>query len=138
MKITFTIDELQRIAKKILSDTDSKTICFYGEMGAGKTTLIKALVKELKGSDIASSPTFGLVNEYHDKQGNPLAYHFDFYRIQSETEALDIGLEDYLNSEAWLFMEWPEKISSLLPENTASIQLQLIDEKTRSVEYSGS
>ncbi|WP_396589966.1 tRNA (adenosine(37)-N6)-threonylcarbamoyltransferase complex ATPase subunit type 1 TsaE [Allomuricauda sp. R78024] len=136
MKITFQLDELNQVAKSFLKHTKGKTICFYGEMGAGKTTLIKALVKELGGIDLANSPTFGLVNEYQDANENLLAFHFDFYRIENELEVLDLGLEDYLNSNAWLFIEWPEKIEVLLPEDTVSVYLHFIDENTRSIEFS--
>ncbi|WP_067037151.1 tRNA (adenosine(37)-N6)-threonylcarbamoyltransferase complex ATPase subunit type 1 TsaE [Allomuricauda sp. CP2A] len=134
MKKTFQLNEIQEVAKAIIEVTPGKQLCFYGEMGAGKTTLIKALVKELGAVDSGSSPTFGLVNEYHDAKGHLLAYHFDFYRLEDETEALDMGLEDYLNSEAWVFMEWPEKIKSLLPDDVVPLFLHLVDENTRSVE----
>lgn len=134
MKKIFQLDQLQEVAKTLIEESRGKQLCFYGEMGAGKTTLIKALVKELGAVDSGSSPTFGLVNEYHNDEGKLLAYHFDFYRLEDETEALDMGLDDYLNSNAWIFMEWPEKIKSLLPEDVVSVFLQFIDEKTRSVE----
>ncbi len=134
MKKTFQLKDIQKVAKAIIGATSGKQLCFYGEMGAGKTTLIKALVKELGAVDSGNSPTFGLVNEYHDAKGDLLAYHFDFYRLEDEIEALDMGLEDYLNSDAWIFMEWPEKIKSLLPEDVVSIFLHFIDENTRSVE----
>lgn len=136
MKITFQLEEIQEVAKKLLSQVNGKTLCFHGDMGAGKTTLIKALVKELGGADEANSPTFGLVNEYHDQNDQLLAYHFDFYRIENEEEVLDIGLDDYLNSGVWLFMEWPEKVASLLPTDQVSIYLHFIDEITRSIEFS--
>ncbi|MFD2098668.1 tRNA (adenosine(37)-N6)-threonylcarbamoyltransferase complex ATPase subunit type 1 TsaE [Flagellimonas iocasae] len=134
MKKTFQLDDIQTVAKAVIEAVPGKQLCFYGEMGAGKTTFIKALVKQLGAVDSGSSPTFGLVNEYHDSNGELLAYHFDFYRLNDEMEALDMGLEDYLNSDAWLFMEWPEKIKSLLPEDVVPIFLQFIDENTRSVE----
>ena len=134
MKKTFQLNEIQQVAKSIIEVTPGKQLFFYGEMGAGKTTLIKALVKELGAVNSGNSPTFGLVNEYHDTQGDLLAYHFDFYRLKNEIEALDMGLEDYLGSNAWVFMEWPEKIKSLLPEDAVSIFLHFIDENTRSVE----
>ena len=116
---------------KIVNSTKSKTICLYGDMGAGKTTLTKALVKELGGSDDVSSPTFGIVNEYHLKSGELLGYHFDFYRLNDETEALDLGFEDYLDQDVWIFIEWPEKISSFLPLDATDIHIKIIDNKTR-------
>lgn len=136
MKKVFRLEELPSISKNILKASDSKFLCFYGDMGAGKTTLIKEIVKELGGVDLANSPTFGLVNEYHDENDDLLAYHFDFYRIENEGEALDLGLEDYFNSNAWLFVEWPENIKSLLPEDAVFIYLQFIDENTRSIDFS--
>ncbi|WP_420601286.1 tRNA (adenosine(37)-N6)-threonylcarbamoyltransferase complex ATPase subunit type 1 TsaE [Flagellimonas sp.] len=135
--MTFQLNELNKAVDRILEFVGpEKTICFYGQMGAGKTTLIKALVKELGGTDQGSSPTFGLVNEYHDQNGKLLAYHFDFYRIENEMQALDIGLEDYLYSNTWKFIEWPEKIESLLPQEAVSVYLHFIDENTRSIEFS--
>lgn len=134
MKITFSLDEIQLTAQKVLQAVPDKVLCFYGEMGAGKTTLVKAMLKELGAVDTGSSPTFGLVNEYHDVQGKVLAHHFDFYRLNDESEALDMGFEDYLDPSVWVFIEWPEKIASLLPHNAVPIFLHLIDENTRSVE----
>lgn len=122
------------MAKELLENAPNKVICLYGDMGVGKTTLVKAVVEQLGAVDIASSPTFGLVNEYFDVNDTPLAYHFDFYRLNDEMEALDMGFEDYLNSDAWLFIEWPEKISSLLPEDAVGVFLHFIEESTRSIE----
>jgi len=134
MKIDYTEKELPGIAARILAETNSRTLCFYGEMGAGKTTLIKALVKELKGANLANSPTFGLVNEYQTVSGEILGYHFDFYRIEEETEALDLGLEDYLYQDVWIFIEWPEKISSLLPVDKTEIHIKIIDHHSRQLQ----
>ena len=134
MKRTFRLDEIQDVAKQLLQEAPNKILCLYGDMGVGKTTLVKAMVRELGANDIANSPTFGLVNEYSDENDTPLAYHFDFYRLNDEMEALDMGLEDYLNSEAWLFIEWPDKISSLLPEDAVRVFLRFIEESTRSIE----
>lgn len=131
MQAQFSLDEIREVAKRILKQSTSKTLCFYAEMGAGKTTLIKALVQELDGSDIASSPTFGIVNQYHKEDGELLAYHFDFYRLEDETEALDLGFEDYLIQETWIFIEWPEKVQNLLPKETTNIFIELVDDKTR-------
>lgn len=131
MQVQFTLGELTNVAQKIIESAPFKTLCFYGQMGSGKTTLIKALVKELGGGNQANSPTYGIVNEYHATNGELLAYHFDFYRLEDETEALDLGLEDYLGQDVWIFIEWPEKISSFLPEKTTNIHLEVVDEETR-------
>ena len=134
MKRTFRLNEIRDVANDLLEKAPNKVVCLYGEMGVGKTTLVKALVKELGAVDVASSPTFGLVNEYSDANDTPLAYHFDFYRLNDEMEALDMGFEDYLNSDAWLFIEWPEKIPSLIPNDAVSVFLHFIEESTRSIE----
>ncbi|WP_222984116.1 tRNA (adenosine(37)-N6)-threonylcarbamoyltransferase complex ATPase subunit type 1 TsaE [Flagellimonas meishanensis] len=135
MKKQFNLSGIDGVAKAIVAHARYKVLCFHGEMGAGKTTLIKALLKNLGAQDMGNSPTFGLVNEYHDAHGNLLAFHFDFYRINDESEALDMGWDDYLNTHAWIFVEWPEKIPSLLPEDVLDIHIHFIDENTRSVEF---
>lgn len=104
-------------------------------MGSGKTTLIKEMVRQLGGIDVANSPTFGLVNEYHDVKGMLLAYHFDFYRLNSEEEAYDLGLEDYFNSGVWIFIEWPDTIKNLLPNLHREVFLQFIDQNNRKIEF---
>lgn len=134
MQAQFSLDDIRSVVKNIIEQANFKTLCFYGEMGAGKTTLIKALVQELGGGSVASSPTFGIVNEYHKKDGSLLGYHFDFYRLEDETEALDLGFEDYLNQGVWIFIEWPEKIPSLLPEETTNIYIEVVDQETRKLE----
>ncbi len=133
MESIFKIKEIPRIASHILKTAPSKTLAFHGEMGAGKTTLIKALVAELGGKGSTSSPTFGIVNEYQNENGELLAYHFDFYRLNDPSEALDMGLEDYLYSDAWIFMEWPEKIAELLPPDATDIWLEVVDDDTRRI-----
>ena len=124
---------IKSIAKQLIVESPSKILCFYGCMGVGKTSLIKAIINELGASDIGNSPTFGIVNEYRSQDNQLLAFHFDFYRLEDETEALDLGLEDYLNSDVWVFIEWPEKISSYIPNNATRISLNIIDEVTRSI-----
>ncbi|WP_350285953.1 tRNA (adenosine(37)-N6)-threonylcarbamoyltransferase complex ATPase subunit type 1 TsaE [uncultured Croceitalea sp.] len=131
----FALDVIDTLAKTILKEKSSKYFCFYGDMGAGKTTLIKAMLKTLEAKDLGNSPTFGIVNEYHDTDGNLLAYHFDFYRLNNEEEAYDMGLEDYFDTDAHIFIEWPEHIPNLLPEDHNAIYLRFIDENTRSIEY---
>tara|TARA_R110001592_G_scaffold293520_2_gene563142 strand:- start:3794 stop:4213 length:420 start_codon:yes stop_codon:yes gene_type:complete len=131
MEFIYSENELRKIASEIIHNSKSKILAFYAPMGAGKTTLIKALVKELGGKDNVSSPTFGLVNEYENLNGDLLAYHFDFYRLEDEMEAMDMGLEDYLNTKGWVFMEWPEKIPNLVPIDAQIIKIEILSEKTR-------
>ena len=112
MEITFSLDEIKAVASKLITHFSEKTILFYGDMGVGKTTLIKELAKELGVTDTLSSPTFSIVNEYQAK--NNLLYHFDCYRLGSEQEAFDIGIEDYLNAGHYAFIEWPQNIGGFL------------------------
>ncbi len=132
MTKAYTLKELPEIAKTIISEVRHKTILFYGDMGIGKTTLIKELVKQLDSDDVVSSPTFSLVNEYHSQKGEKI-YHFDFYRIEDENEALDIGIEDYFYDNDWCLIEWPEKVKNLLPLNAVEIHLSINDDETRSI-----
>ncbi|CAN5608163.1 tRNA (adenosine(37)-N6)-threonylcarbamoyltransferase complex ATPase subunit type 1 TsaE [soil metagenome] len=113
--------ELGEFAKEILSRLpDQRIFCFHGDLGAGKTTFIKSFCKELGVEDSVHSPTFSIVNEYRSKSGSPV-YHFDFYRLKNETEAFDLGYEEYLFSGNYCFIEWPEKIESLLDIEKADI-----------------
>ena len=121
MHLTFMLEDLPQIADAVLNNTDHKTLLFYGEMGAGKTTLIKELARKIGVTDSLSSPTFSIVNEYD--LDNDKLYHFDCYRLNSVYEALDIGIEEYLDSGHWNLIEWPEKIESLLPESKTEIEL---------------
>jgi len=132
-KIIYTEDQLSQIARHLLESVPKRILAFYGAMGAGKTTLIKALVKELDGQDDTSSPTFGIVNEYHTKQDSLLAYHFDFYRLNTINEALDMGIEDYFDVDVWQFIEWPEKIEVILPPSLTKIYIEVVDENTRQI-----
>lgn len=102
-------------------------------MGAGKTTLIKAIAKELGVSEMASSPTFSIVNEYSGTKDK--VYHFDLYRLKNEEEAYDMGLEEYFNENAWCFVEWPEMASNILPENVHTISISIIDEHARELNF---
>ncbi|WP_149276424.1 tRNA (adenosine(37)-N6)-threonylcarbamoyltransferase complex ATPase subunit type 1 TsaE [Pareuzebyella sediminis] len=131
MTLRYIENELPHIAKHILANVSNKTICFYAPMGAGKTTLIKSMVKELGAIDTGSSPTFGIVNEYQGLNGDILAYHFDFYRLNDELEALDLGFEEYLDQDVWIFIEWPEKISSFIPVDASEIRIEIVDANTR-------
>ena len=134
-KQKFHKQDLPLVAETLLKNSIHNCFCFYGDMGVGKTTLIKELLKELGAVDLGNSPTFGLVNEYHDNNGKLLAYHFDFYRIEHEEEVFDMGIEDYFSSGAYIFIEWPEKIPNLIPPESIKVNLHFIDENTRSIEY---
>jgi len=124
IELSFNLNSIDDVAEMLLKKASTKTILFYGEMGVGKTTLIQALVSKLGGKQV-TSPTFSIVNEY--KIHNDLVYHFDFYRIESESEAYDIGIEDYFYSGHWVFIEWPEKIAGILP-NVADISYIKLNE----------
>ncbi|MFT4697514.1 MAG: tRNA threonylcarbamoyladenosine biosynthesis protein TsaE [Flavobacteriaceae bacterium] len=121
MEYTFTKDQIPEIAMKVLSEIKTKIVLFYGEMGTGKTTLIKEIAKQLGVNEVMSSPTFSIVNEYKLNEGK--LFHFDFYRIENKEEAYDIGIEEYFYSGFWNLIEWPEKIENLLPEKSTNIKL---------------
>ncbi len=127
---------IENAARELLSSLpDNRIFAFYGEMGAGKTTLIKALCRVLQVTDITSSPSFGLIHEYRAGAGDSV-YHFDFYRIEQVEEAFDIGYEEYIYSGQYCFIEWPEKVVSVLPPETVNITLHVAenDERTMDVE----
>ena len=132
MNIIFSIDQLEEVAQKIIANNPKKVILFHGEMGVGKTTLIKQLCKTLGVTGATSSPTFSLVNEY-EANNNQLVYHFDFYRLNNEVEALDMGIDDYLYSSNWCFIEWAEKIPNLIPETHSVITISLLTDGKRSL-----
>ena len=117
------LSELPRVAQEIIHYAHSvRVLLFVGNLGAGKTTLIKELCSQLGVQDTASSPTFSIVNEYRDSDNQPI-YHFDFYRIKNEEEAVDIGIDEYFYSGNFCFVEWPEKIESLLPDNLLLVRI---------------
>ena len=115
---------------------DNTVFAFRGEMGAGKTTFIKAICEELGVSDVINSPTFAIVNEYRSDSGE-LIYHFDFYRINKIEEAFDFGYEDYFYSGSLCFIEWPEKIESLLPSDTVNVYIKELEDGSREVNVTG-
>lgn len=124
--------ELPAAAKKLISYAgDARILAFYGTLGAGKTTIIKALCRFLGAVDLVSSPTFTLVNEYRTTSGEPL-YHIDFYRIRKEEEVFDFGIEEYLTGNAYCFLEWPELVEELLPPETLRIRIS-VDEKEQRI-----
>lgn len=130
MEFIFNLDEIEKVAKEILSISTTKVFLFNGQMGAGKTTLIKALSKELGVLDVANSPTFSIVNEYKT-QDNQTVYHFDLYRLEQEEEAYDMGIDEYFDSNNWCFIEWPEKTPNLIPDEHHVLYFEMIDENTR-------
>jgi len=133
MKRVFALEEIQTVAHEIVQQNPHKVILFYGEMGAGKTTLIKALARALGVQGATSSPTFSLVNEYQT-DGADLVYHFDVYRLKTETEAYDMGMDEYLYSGHWCFVEWAEKIPTLIPQTHSTIRLKTLLNGNRELE----
>ena len=130
------LDELPHVAKTLLADTPNQFVfAFYGTMGAGKTTLIKAICEELGVDEVVTSPTFALVNEYSALNNNPI-YHFDFYRIKKIDEVFDIGYEEYFYSNNYCFIEWPELISELLPDSYVYVSIEEDDKGNRVISYS--
>lgn len=116
---TFSLGDIDRVAKEILGFLErgpSKVVALNGQMGAGKTTLVSAFVRALGCIDTPGSPTFSIINQYADANGNPI-YHMDWYRLKDEEEAIQAGVEDPLFEGAWCFVEWPEKALGLLPED---------------------
>jgi len=131
IEFTYHLNDIDATAESVLEHLNSKTILFIGDMGAGKTTFINALLKAMRSDDLATSPTFSIVNEY--TVPNDKIYHFDFYRIESIDEAYNFGIEDYLNSDNWLFMEWPERIKELISEDTQTVRITDLNENKRSL-----
>lgn len=130
------IKDLQEAAKKFLGYFSKPGVfAFYGEMGAGKTSFIQSVCKELNVMDVVTSPTFSLVNEYKSSQHGML-YHFDFYRIQTIKEVFDLGYEEYFFQDYYCFIEWPEKIESLLPESTTKVYLEVMFNGSRHLSFS--
>ena len=128
-----TMDVLHHVAQDIAAAIkDNKVVLFYGEMGSGKTTLIKEICKQLGVIGTISSPTFSLVNEYRTTV-KQIVYHFDLYRIKNTEECLDIGIEEYLYSGNYCFIEWPEIVLPLLPENHCSLYIKTENNNTRSI-----
>lgn len=125
--------ELHGAALKIIEfAAEQKIWLFYGDMGSGKTTLIKEIAHAFGVDDMVQSPTFSIVNEYRNS-GDDIFYHFDFYRIAKENEALDIGVDEYLDSGAYCFIEWPQKISNLVPDHHLKIEIEITSETSRKI-----
>lgn len=131
-----SLDELHEAARQMVQAMGEHTVfAFYGKMGAGKTTLIKALCDVLGVSDMVNSPTFSLVNEYRSDTTGELIYHFDFYRIKKIEEVYDMGYEDYFYSGALCFIEWPELVEELLPGNAVNVYIEEKEDGTRTVRF---
>jgi tRNA threonylcarbamoyladenosine biosynthesis protein TsaE len=132
MEIEYSLDELDQVAAQlIVRASEQKVIALYGEMGVGKTTLIRAICKQLGVNDVTSSPTFSIINEYTDPQGESI-YHMDLYRIHSMDEAFAAGIEDVIRSGAKCLVEWPERIPELFhPSETLTVQLEILPENRR-------
>ncbi len=129
LEISYELNEVEHVAKQLIKHATSKTLLFYGNMGVGKTTLIKAIVKILGSNDEVSSPTFSIVNEYEINNG--LIYHFDLYRINDIEEAYNFGIEDYLYSDHYKLIEWPEKIEPILFDEFDEIFIEFNSENKR-------
>ena len=129
---TFNISEIDEVAKELLAKLPAKVVCFEGTLGAGKTTVISALCRTLGVNDAMSSPTFGLVHEY--MCNNEPIYHFDLYRLKNEWEAIDIGIEDYVYSGYYCFIEWADTVKHLLPIPHSIVSITIISENERNLE----
>ena len=135
MEITIdSMDGIREAARQFVGNMgDASVFAFYGGMGAGKTTFIKAICEELGVEDVITSPTFAIVNEYRANETGELIYHFDFYRIKKIEEVYDMGYEDYFYSGALCFIEWPELIEELLPDDAVRVRIEEIEGGKRKV-----
>lgn len=130
-----SIENIDQAAHDFIAQMGDETVyAFYGEMGAGKTTFINALCKALGvEDDTTNSPSFSIINEYRSDTSAELIYHFDLYRLESLEEAFDIGVEDYFDSGALCFLEWPERIDDILPGDTVKVNITVNDDDTRTI-----
>ncbi len=131
-----SLDNIRAAAREFVKNMGTgKVYAFYGKMGAGKTTFIKAICEELGVDDVITSPTFAIVNEYRSETTGELIYHFDFYRIKKLEEVYDMGYEDYFYSGALCFLEWPELIEELLPGDAVKVTITQNDDDSRTVDF---
>lgn len=129
--IHYTLNDVEAVAKTLLETVDSKIILFEGEMGVGKTTLIKTLIKLLGSNDVVSSPTFSIVNEYLAE--NQSIYHFDLYRIEDEDELYDFGIDTYIYNNNFVFVEWPELLKPLIQDKYSVVKITLSENTSRTI-----
>ena len=128
------LDNIREAAKQFIANIgDSTVFAFYGNMGAGKTTFVKAVCEELGVDDVITSPTFSIVNEYRSEQTGELIYHFDFYRVKKIEEVYDMGFEDYFYSGALCFIEWPELCEEVLPDDTVNVSIKEEPDGSRTI-----
>lgn len=130
-----SINDLPAAADRFIEQMDDRTVyAFYGEMGAGKTTFINALCRKLGvEDDVTNSPSFAIINEYRSDTTAELIYHFDLYRLETIDEALEIGVEDYFDCGALCFLEWPERIADILPDDTVRVDIKVNDDLSRDI-----
>ncbi|MHC5202322.1 tRNA (adenosine(37)-N6)-threonylcarbamoyltransferase complex ATPase subunit type 1 TsaE [Myroides sp. LJL119] len=131
MEVIFSLDQIQQVAQEVLKNAEHKIILFQAPMGSGKTTLIKQLAKELNIIDLTSSPTFSIVNQYQSKDNKNTVYHFDLYRIEDEEQAYDMGMEEYLDSGDYCFIEWPENTPNIIPLEHTLVQIEILPDSKR-------
>ena len=137
MKIKInSLDSIHEAARQFIAAMGDNTVfAFYGKMGAGKTTFIKAVCEELGVTDVINSPTFAIVNEYRSDTAGELIYHFDFYRIKKLEEVYDMGYEDYFYSGALCFIEWPELIEDVLPGDAVKVYIDELEDGSRKIHF---
>ena len=129
-----SLNDIQQAARQFVEAMGENTVfALYGKMGAGKTTFVKALCEELGVTDVITSPTFAIVNEYRSDESGELIYHFDFYRIKKLSEVYDMGYEDYFFSGALCFIEWPELVAELLPGDVVKVSIEECEDGSRSI-----
>lgn len=130
-----SLEQLPAAADKFVETMGDATVyAFYGDMGAGKTTFINALSRRLGvEDDVTNSPSFAIINEYRSDTTAELIYHFDLYRLEDIDEALEIGVEDYFDSGALCFLEWPERIADILPDDTVRVDIRVNDDRSRDI-----
>lgn len=134
-EIRFELGELPNVAEEFIKSIgDDRIFLFEGEMGSGKTTLISEICRILGSKDDFGSPTFSLVNEYSDKDGNPI-FHFDLYRVESSREAWEMGAEEYFDSGSLCFVEWPDRLGDLMPENARIVEIRVNDDDSRTIKF---